>query len=45
MDGSGASPCSLEGMRELLDACAEGNKPPMVVANPDIVTVAGTELR
>ena len=45
VDGSGAAPCGLEGMRELLDACAARGGVPMVVANPDVVTVAGTELR
>ena len=43
-DGSAAQPCSLDAMRELLGRCAP-RKLPMVVANPDVVTVAGSELR
>lgn len=44
-DGSAAQPASLDAMRELLDACAARGGLPMVVANPDVVTVSGTELR
>ena len=35
-------PRSLEQLHQLLEACAQlPKKPPMVVANPDVVTVAG----
>lgn len=44
-DGSGAQPCSLEEMQGLLAACAARGGMPMVVANPDVVTVSGSELR
>lgn len=45
-DGSAAEPCSLEQMSVLLDRCtASGRRLPMVVANPDVVTVSGSELR
>lgn len=50
-DGSAAEPCSLEHMKQLLGECAAAaaargaEPPPMVVANPDVVTVAGSELR
>ncbi|PRW61092.1 Haloacid dehalogenase-like hydrolase superfamily isoform 1 [Chlorella sorokiniana] len=43
-DGSAAQPCSLDGMRALLEQCAP-RRLPLVVANPDVVTVAGSELR
>ncbi len=46
----GATPCSLEQMQVLLQRCAKrgqrsGRSVPMVVANPDVVTVHGAELR
>lgn len=44
-DGSAAQPCSLERLRELLGECAARGGLPMVVANPDVVTVSGSELR
>lgn len=44
-DGGAATPCSLERMRELLAECAAAREVPMVVANPDVVTVSGSELR
>ncbi|GAB4815008.1 hypothetical protein N2152v2_002054 [Parachlorella kessleri] len=45
-----STPCSLEQLRELMARCAErskrsGHSVPMVVANPDLVTVHGSELR
>ena len=43
-DGSAAEPCSLDSMRALLEQCAP-RRLPLVVANPDVVTVAGSELR
>lgn len=43
-DGSAAEPCSLDSMRTLLEQCAP-RRLPLVVANPDVVTVAGSELR
>lgn len=43
-DGSAAQPCSVDGMRALLDAAAP-RRLPMIVANPDVVTVSGSELR
>ena len=47
-DGEDAVPVPLEKMKEVLAACAAQRSTrsiPMVVANPDIVTVHGTELR
>ncbi|KAL4425898.1 hypothetical protein ABPG75_009914 [Micractinium tetrahymenae] len=50
-DGSVGQPCSLDRLKQLLEECAAAAAargaapPPMVVANPDVVTVAGSELR
>ena len=44
LDGSSAEAASLERMQELLEQCAPRGLP-MVVANPDFVTVSGSELR
>lgn len=44
LDGSSAVAASLERMQELLEQCAPRGLP-MVVANPDVVTVSGSELR
>lgn len=49
--GDAAQPCSLDRLKQLLEECAAAAAargappPPMVVANPDVVTVAGSELR
>ena len=48
--GTEAIPTSLEQLKTVLAACAEsaeqrGTAIPMIVANPDVVTVHGTELR
>ena len=43
-DGSQAEPCSMEALYQLLEQCAARGLP-MVVANPDLVTVSGNELR
>lgn len=45
-----ATPCSLAEMEGLMQQCAdrarsEGRSIPMIVANPDVVTVHGAELR
>lgn len=48
VSGNGALPVPLERMKDVLAACAAQRSTrniPMVVANPDIVTVHGTELR
>ncbi|PSC69035.1 Haloacid dehalogenase-like hydrolase superfamily isoform 1 [Micractinium conductrix] len=44
-DGSSVQPCSLGAMRALLGRCAACGGLPMIVANPDVVTVSGSELR
>lgn len=48
--GDNSDACGLEGLRERMLRCAErsrrtGQSIPMVVANPDVVTVHGSELR
>ena len=44
--GTAAIPTSLEKMKTILAQCIETNSSiPMIVANPDVVTVHGTELR
>lgn len=46
VDGENAEPRSLEELRGLLHACAALPQAiPMIVANPDVVTVHGSELR
>lgn len=49
VNGQNASPCSVEHMKEILSSCREIAKHkrsnmPLIVANPDIVTVNGDEL-
>lgn len=49
VNGQDASPCSVEQMKEILSMCQEiakqrGFPMPLIVANPDIVTVNGDEL-
>jgi ribonucleotide monophosphatase NagD (HAD superfamily) len=44
--GAAPQPSSPQQLRALLDACAAlPRPPPMIVANPDLVTVQGAELR
>lgn len=44
-EGTEAQAMSLQDMKAILQKCAEQSKPPpMVVANPDVVTVSGSEL-
>lgn len=38
------SPQSLEELEEIVKECAAGARPPMVVANPDLVTTSGAAL-
>lgn len=45
VDGTGAEACSIDGMKQIMDACAKQGGLPMIVANPDLVTVHGNELR
>lgn len=49
VNGQNASPCSVEQMKEILSRCQEiakqkGSPMPLIVANPDVVTVNGDEL-
>ncbi len=46
-DGGEPRPMDLESIRGVLEQCAANPRgpPPMIVANPDIVTVEGTNLR
>ena len=44
-EGTEAQAMSLQEIKAMLQRCAEqGVPPPMVVANPDVVTVSGAEL-
>ena len=44
-EGAEAQKLKLDNIKALLNKCAEQPKmPPMVVANPDVVTVSGTDL-
>lgn len=44
-DGTGAELCSIDEMEQILTECSEREGVPMIVANPDLVTVHGDELR
>ncbi len=44
-EGTEAQAKSLEDIKAMLDTCAQQPEPPpMVVANPDVVTVSGSDL-
>jgi HAD superfamily hydrolase (TIGR01459 family) len=45
VDGTEAEMCSVDEMKGILDVCATRADVPMIVANPDLVTVHGDELR
>lgn len=45
VDGTGAEECSVDEIKGILDVCACKAGMPMIVANPDLVTVHGSELR
>lgn len=45
VDGTGPEVCSIDDMKEILDVCVTRPDVPMIVANPDLVTVHGDELR
>ena len=44
VDGQDARLCGVDEMKQVLEAC-KGRGIPMIVANPDLVTVHGSELR
>ena len=43
-NGGDPEPTSLPEMRSIIQACADRGRCPLIVANPDVVTVSGTKL-